>query len=82
MSDWKPDYPGQEREPVWVWWDRDEPEDGLWGFHTFEDALRFSNEQPGPYRRRISDDGSTTPQMGGWKGFLERQLTEPWDEEE
>jgi hypothetical protein len=82
MTGWKPEYPGQEREPVWVWWDRDEPEDGLLGFHTSEDCRRFSNSQPGPYRRRVAEDGRTIPQVGGWSEMISRFGADPWDEKE
>jgi hypothetical protein len=64
---WKPEYPGQEREPVWTWWSRDEPEDGLLGFHTKQDRDRFSRNEPGPFRRRVADDGRTISQLADWK---------------
>lgn len=47
---------------VWCWWDRDEPEDGLLGFHTKSDRDRFSSGKPGPFRRRIAKDGHTISQ--------------------
>ena len=56
--------------PVWVWWDRDEPEDGLLGFHTKEDRDRFSKKAPGPYRRRISPDGKTISQLETWQDMM------------
>lgn len=57
-------------KPVWVWWDRNEPEDGLLGFHTKEDRDRFSNKEPGPYRRRISPEGKTISQIEEWKDMM------------
>ena len=59
-----------EEKLPWVWWDRDEPEDGLTGFHTREDRDRFSRNEPGPFRRRISSDGHTTSQMWGWGDLM------------
>lgn len=55
---------------VWVWWDRDEPEDGLMGFHTKEDRDRFSRKEPGPYRRRVSKDAKTINQMNDWQEMM------------
>lgn len=60
----------QEEKLPWVWWDRDEPEDGLTGFHTREDCDRFSRDEPGPFRRRISADGHTTSQMWQWSDLI------------
>lgn len=74
--EWTPEYPGQI-EPVWTWWDRDEPEDGLVGFHTFEDCRRFSDGKPGPYRRRISPTGKTISQTEDWRGLVDRLTREP-----
>lgn len=68
---WAPEYPGQT-EPVWTWWDRDEPEDGLVGFHTREDRDRFAADRPGPFRRRISPIGKTISQLEDWHGFVDR----------
>lgn len=51
---------------VWVWWDRDEPEDGLLGFHTQEDRDNFHTKKPGPYRRRVAPNGKTISQMDDW----------------
>lgn len=69
MSGWKPEYPGQT-EPVWVWWERDEPEDGLLGFHTVKDCNRFSQGKPGPYRRRVAKDGKTISQLTTWADIV------------
>jgi hypothetical protein len=60
----------QQDKLPWVWWDRDEPEDGLTGFHTAEDRDRFSRGDPGPFRRRISEDGHTVSQMWEWADFM------------
>lgn len=54
----------------WVWWERDEPEDGLTGFHTKEDRDRFSKGGDGPFRRRISADGHTTSQTWQWDDMM------------
>ncbi|ORE90953.1 hypothetical protein [Aurantimonas sp. 22II-16-19i] len=70
-GEWKPEYPSQEREPVWVWWDRDEPETGLVGFHTKEDRDRFQKKEPGPYRRRVSADGKTISQLADWQDWMQ-----------
>lgn len=75
MAKWTPEYPGQI-EPVWTWWDRDEPEDGLLGFHTGEDRDRFKAGKLGPYRRRISPVGRTIPQTEDWRGFVDRLAKE------
>lgn len=48
---------------VWCWWDRDEPENGLLGFHTKADRDAFSAGKTGPFRRRLSADGRAIPQM-------------------
>lgn len=56
----------REASLPWVWWDRDEPEDGLLGFHTQGDLDRFSSNAPGPYRRRLSADGRTISQLATW----------------
>ena len=76
MKGWKPEYPGQI-EPVWVWWDRDEPEDGLLGFHTKADRDRFARKAPGPYRRRISPTGKTISQTETWSDIVARLTQEP-----
>jgi len=73
---WEPEYPGQEREPVWVWWERDEPENGLLGFHTAEDCDRFSAGGEGPFRRRIAADGKTISQTETWSDFIDRLKSE------
>lgn len=57
---------------VWTWWDRDEPEDGLLGFHTKKDRDNFSKGKPGPFRRRISSDGKTILQMETWSDTVTR----------
>lgn len=57
---------------VWVWWERDEPEDGLVGFHTVKDRDAFSAGKPGPYRRRVSPLGKTTSQLEGWSDLVKR----------
>lgn len=54
---WKPEYPGQPREPSWVWWERDEHEEDLLGFHTKEDRDRYGSGAPGPFRRRLCQRG-------------------------
>lgn len=68
---WKPEYPGQ-KEPVWCWWDRDDNEDGLLGFHTKKDRDRFSKGGAGPFRRRISEHGKTIPQSETWPEMIDR----------
>ena len=68
---WTPEYPGQI-EPVWCWWDRDEPEDGLVGFHTVEERDRFSVGGDGAFMRRISKYGKTVSQLEDWHGMIER----------
>jgi hypothetical protein len=50
---WKPEYPEQTREPAWVWWDRDEYDDDLAGFHTRTDRALYQSGAPGPFRRRF-----------------------------
>ena len=57
---------------VWVWWDRDEPEDGLLGFHTKEDRDTFSEDRPGPFRRRVSPDGRAVSQLETWSDIVAR----------
>lgn len=52
---WRSEYPGQTREPSWVWWDRDEHDDDLAGFHTRRDRARYQRGAPGPFRRRFRD---------------------------
>lgn len=59
-------------EHVWVWWDREEPEDGLLGFHTEEDRDNFQTKQPGPYRRRVDPNGKTISQMDSWDDMMSR----------
>ena len=53
MANWRPEYPGQV-EPVWVWWDREEWDGDLAGFHTREDRDRYQRGERGPFRRRFS----------------------------
>lgn len=65
-----------EARLVWVWWDRDEPEDGLLGFHTKNDRDAFSQGGPGPYRRRISADGRTISQKELWADIVSQWLDE------
>lgn len=66
-----------EQPIVWVWWDRDEPEDGLVGFHTAKDRDAFSKGKPGPYRRRVSPYGKTISQTEDWAGMIKRLTQEP-----
>lgn len=61
--------PEEEKLP-WVWWERDEPEDDLLGFHTKEDLERFRKNLPGPYRRRISNNGRTISQLETWDDMM------------
>jgi hypothetical protein len=61
-----------EREYLWRWWRRDEPETGLLGFHYRQDRDDFSAGKPGPFRRRVSEDGRTISQTEGWDGMLQR----------
>lgn len=77
MAGWKPEYPGQEREPSWVWWDRDESEHDLTGFHTREDRDRFQDGGPGPFRRRLVQPGRRAiSQMEGWSDIVARLAKE------
>jgi hypothetical protein len=54
----------------------DEPEDGLLGFHTRQDRDSFSRNAPGPFRRRIAQDGKTIRQNGDWRDFYVGQALE------
>lgn len=55
---------------VWGWWSRDEPEDGFAGFHTKEDLEAFKRGGPGPFRRRLADDGRTVSQLASWADIV------------
>lgn len=54
------------KKHVWVWWDRDEPEDGLLGFLTEQDRDNFTTKKPGPYRRIVDPGGKKISQMDDW----------------
>lgn len=60
-----------ERDCLWRWWERDEPEVGLLGFHTKRDRDDFSAGKPGRFRRRVSDDGRTISQTETWDVFVQ-----------
>lgn len=61
---------------VWTWWDREDSEEGLCGFHTQDDLRRFMDKEPGPYRRRLSPIGVTISQMDEWSDVINRRLLE------
>lgn len=65
-----------ESEYLWRWWSRGEPESGLLGFHTRADRDAFSDGKPGPFRRRVSEDGRTISQTEMWDDMAQRMCDE------
>lgn len=66
-----------ERSLPWVWWDRDEPETDLLGFHTAEDRDAFARGDVGPFRRRVARPGQTgISQTEDWDGMMDRLCAE------